>query len=116
MMPEVKVYCALPSARLSPCGIDTCRVCAPKIGDRSSISAHAGASIKLYRDEAVKQEYAARQASGLTSPRAVPAWLQALREENCSPRVSVRAINLTRQCLGMRRVSIIGISLATLLK
>ena len=61
-----------------------------------SVPVRAGASITLYRDETIKQDYEARQASGLTSPRAVPAWLQALRAENSSPQVSKRAMNLTQ--------------------
>ena len=61
-----------------------------------SMPVHAGASITLYRDETLKQEYEARQASGLTSPRVVPAWLQALRAENSLSQVRKRAIKLTQ--------------------
>ena len=67
-----------------------------KTDNPCSLPVHAGASITLYRDETIKQESEARQASGLTSPRAVPAWLQALRAENSSSQVSKRAMDLTQ--------------------
>ena len=67
----------------------------PKTDNACSMPVHAGASITLYRDETIKHDHEARHASGLTSPRAVPAWLQALRAENSSPPVSKRAMDLT---------------------
>lgn len=46
-----------------------------------------GAAIMLYQDAAVENEDVARQAIGSTSPKAVPAWLQALRAENRAGKV-----------------------------
>ena len=82
-----------------------------KIHNSCSVPVRAGASITLYRDEILKQKYEARRASGLTSPRAVPAWLQALRAGKSSPQVSKRGMTLPKlqvKCNKVLDTSIIG--------